>query len=127
MAEFFALPTAVQSSAALPPASGAPTRRRRPHTGRSVPRAQRALRKQLVDSAGTQIDDVATVLQRMLLAGPELGPEGTSVARMLVSRIQQLNEARTMALDPEWDDLETLQRDIDSCREATRLRTGEFS
>lgn len=71
-----------------------------------------------------QIDDVSTVLQRLLLSATELDQSSTSVARMLVSRIQELNEARTMAMVSEWDDLKTLQRVVDDCREATGRRIG---
>lgn len=114
MAELHTLPS--------PAGRTAPTAPAKPRRGRREASLEAKRRQDVIQRAGMLIDDAATVMQR-LLAGGEPDPAAASVACMLASKIAALNEARTMAMDPEFGDLDDAQRAVET-REETRIRTG---
>lgn len=117
MAELHTLPSPADRAERQPVKPSAPAK---PRQRRRQGSAEAKLRKDVIQRAGMLIDDAATVMQR-LLAGGEPDPAAASVACMLASKIAALNEARTMAMDPEYGDLEDALRATET-REATRIR-----
>lgn len=120
MADLHTLPSAADRVERPPVGPSAPAK---PRQHRRQRRTEAKLRKDVMQRAGMLIEDAATVMQR-LLAGGEPDPAAASVACMLASKIATLNEARTMALHPEFGaDFEEVLRAVET-REQTRIRTG---
>lgn len=88
-------------------------------------------RSDVIQRAGMLIDDAAVIVQRLLSDG-EPDEHAARVACMLVSKIAELNEARTIALLPRLGELSDAERVVDTreearARAAARIRTGGAS